>query len=57
MHHADRNFTAMDLVDKMTERCRYSLSATSKPSNLAWPSRKLFTVAGTTGSPQVEGRA
>jgi hypothetical protein len=57
MHHADRNFRAMDFSDKMTQRRRHSLSATCKPSNWAWLSRMLFTVTGTTGSPQVEGRA
>jgi hypothetical protein len=57
MHHADRNFRAMDLAEKVAQRRRQSLTATSKPSRRARLARMLFAVAVTTGSAQAEGRA
>jgi len=57
MHYADRNTRAMDLAEKMAERRRQSLAATSEPSHRARLTRMLFAVAVTTGSPQAEGRA
>ena len=57
MHYADRNFRAMDLADKMAERRRQSLAATSKPSRRARLTRMLFAVAVAIGSQQAEGRA
>jgi hypothetical protein len=35
MHHADRNFRAMDLAAKIAERSRQSLAATNKSSRRA----------------------
>ena len=57
MQYADRNFRAMDLAEKMAERRRQSLAATSKPSRRARLTRMLFAVAVATGSQQAEGRA
>jgi len=57
MQYADRNFRAMDLAEKMAERRRQSLAATSKPSRRARLTRMLFAVAVVTGSQQAEGRA
>ena len=57
MHHADRNSRAMDLAEKMVERRRQSLTASSRPPRRATLTRMLLAVAATTGSTQVEGRA
>jgi hypothetical protein len=57
MHHADRNFRAMDIAEKMAERRRQSLATTGKSSLRARLTRMLFAVAVSTGSPQAEGRA
>jgi hypothetical protein len=57
MLYADRNFGAMDLAEKMTERRRQSLATTSNPSRRARLTQMLFAVAEVTGSPQAEGRA
>lgn len=50
MHHVDRSFRAMDLAEKMTERRRQSLAATSKSPRRARLTRMLFAVAAITGS-------
>ena len=57
MHHADRNFRAMDLAAKLAERRSQSLAATSKLPRRSRLARMLLAVAVTTGSPQAEGRA
>ena len=57
MHQMDRSFRAMDLAEKMAERRRQSLAATSKSSRRARLTRMLFAPAVVTGSSQAEGRA
>jgi hypothetical protein len=57
MHYADRNFVAMDLAEKMAERHRHSLAATSKATLRVWMTRMLIAVAMTTETPEAEGRA
>jgi hypothetical protein len=57
MQYADRTFGAMDFADKMAERRRHSLAATSNPARRARLTRMLFAVAEATGSPQSGGRA
>jgi hypothetical protein len=54
MDHGSR---AMDLAEKMAERRRQSLAATSKPSPRARMSRMLFALAVATESSQAEGHA
>ena len=48
MHYMDRNLRALDLAEKMAERRRQSLVATSKPSRGSRMTRMLFALAGTT---------
>jgi hypothetical protein len=57
MHYMDRSFRAMDLAEKMAERSRRSLAATSKPSRVGRMARMLSALAVATGNTQAEGRA
>ncbi len=57
MHHANRSFRAMDLAEKIAERRRQSLAATSKPGGRARLTQVLVAIAAATGSTQAEGRA
>ena len=57
MHYADRNYGAMDFEEKVAERRRHSLAATSNPSRRTRLTRIFFALAAATGSPQIEGRA
>jgi hypothetical protein len=57
MHHMDHGSRAMDLAEKMAERRRQSLGATSKPFPRARMSRMLFALAVATESSQAEGHA
>jgi hypothetical protein len=57
VHYIDHGLRAMDLAEKMAERRRQSLAATSKPSPRARMARMLFALAVVTESSQAEGRA
>jgi hypothetical protein len=57
MRYMDRNLRAMDLAEKMAERRRQALAATSKPSLRARMARIFSALPAATESPQAEGRA
>jgi hypothetical protein len=57
MQYMDRNLRAMDLAEKMAERRRQALAATSKPSLRARMARIFSALPAATESPQAEGRA
>ena len=54
---ADQSYREMDLAEKIAERRRHALVATTRLSRRARLTRKLFAVVVATGSPQAEGRA
>ena len=57
MQYMDRNLRAMDLAEKIAERRRQALAATSKPSLRATMARIFSALPAATESPQAEGRA
>lgn len=57
MHHMDRSMRVIDLAEKMAERRRQALAATSKPSLRARMARIFSALPAATESPQAEGRA
>jgi len=57
MHHMDRNSRAMDLAEKMAERRRQSLAATSRPSLKARMARMLSALTVAAESSAAQGRA
>ena len=57
MHYMDYNSKAMDLAEKMAERRRQSMAATSKPSLKARLARMLVALAIASEGSQAEGRS
>jgi len=56
MHYMDRSFRAMDLAERMAERRRQSLAATSRPSRRARLARMFFPFAVATESSHAGSR-
>ena len=57
MHYMDRGLRTLDLAEKIAERRRQSLAASSKPSRGSRMTRMLFALAVTTENAQAESRA
>ena len=54
-HYMDHNLRAMDFADKMAERRRQSLAASSTPSGNSRMARMLFALALSAGGRRAEG--
>ena len=57
MQYVDRDLRALDLAEKMAERRRQALAATSKPSLGARMAQMLFAPTVAAERRQAEGRA
>jgi hypothetical protein len=57
VHYMDHNFRAMELAEKLAERRRQSLAASSAPSGRYRMARSIFALAVPAGGRQAEGRA
>ena len=57
IQYMDRSLREQDLAEKMAERRRQALAATSKPSLRARMARRISALPAATESPQAEGRA